>query len=190
MLLKSGMPPRRHIGLKRAAKAVIARQTKGLPAMRLTKFSDYALRALMLAASRPDERVTVNEAAQLYGISHMHLKKVVKFLSAEGYLDATRGHHGGFALALPPAAINLGVLIRKTEPDFGLVECFLDGNSCPISHCCGLAGIFNDGLAAFLMVLDNYTLADFMLPRDRFDARGTPPFPLRGPHLPPARDAR
>lgn len=152
--------------------------------MRLTKFSDYALRALLLAASRPGERVTVNEAAQLYGISHMHLKKVVKFLSAEGYLDATRGHHGGFALALPPAAINIGALIRKTEPDFGLVECFLEGNACPITRSCGLAGILNDGLVAFLEVLDRYTLADIMLPRNRFDAPGTPPFPQRGPRLP------
>lgn len=153
--------------------------------MRLTKFSDYALRALLLAASRPGERVTVNEAAQIYGISHMHLKKVVKFLSAEGYLDATRGHHGGFALALPPASINLGELIRKSEPDFGLVECFLPDNTCPITRSCGLAGVFNDSLAAFLSVLDRYTLADIMLPRKRFEGPGTPPYPLRGPRLPP-----
>lgn len=157
--------------------------------MRLTKFSDYALRALLLAAGRPGERVTVNEAAQLYGISHMHLKKVVKFLSAEGYLDATRGHHGGFALAMPPAAINIGALIRKTEPDFGLVECFLPGNTCPITRSCGLAGIFNDGLAAFLAVLDRYTLADIMLAPKRFEDLSAPPFPLRGPKLPPSPDA-
>lgn len=153
--------------------------------MRLTKFSDYALRALLLAASRPGERVTVTEAAALYGISHMHLKKVVKFLSAEGYLDATRGHHGGFTLAMPPAAINLGALLRKTEPDFGLVECFLSGNRCPVTRRCGLAGVVNEGLQAFVAVFDRYTLADIQLPPDSF-APGGAAQPLRGPHLPPA----
>ena len=89
-----------------------------------------------------------------------------------GYLDATRGYQGGFSLAPCPAAINLGALIRKPEPDFGLVECFLEGINCLISRHCGPAGILNEGLAALLTVPDRYTLANIMLPRERFDAAG------------------
>lgn len=153
--------------------------------MRLTKFSDYALRALLFAASRPGERVTVEETAQLFGISRMHLKKVVMFLSAEGYVSAARGHHGGFMLARAPEAINLGVLLRKTEPDFGLVECFLSDNACPISRSCRLAGIVNEGLQGFLAAFDRHTLADILLPADRF-VPSAGQQPLRGPFLPPA----
>lgn len=152
--------------------------------MRLTKFSDYALRALLYAASRPGQRVTVEETAQLFGISRMHLKKVVMFLSAEGYVSAARGHHGGFTLAQAPEAINLGVLIRKTEPDFGMVECFLPENTCPISRSCRLAGVINEGLEAFVAAFDRHTLADILLPADRF-LPGTTPQPQRGPRLPP-----
>lgn len=152
--------------------------------MRLTKFSDYALRALLLAASRPGERVTVEETAQIFGISRMHLKKVVMFLSAEGYVGAARGHHGGFMLAQAPEAINLGVLLRKTEPDFGMVECFLPGNACPITRTCRLAGVVNEGVEAFVAAFDRHTLADILLPAERF-APCTAPQPLRGPRLPP-----
>jgi len=152
--------------------------------MRLTKFSDYALRALLFAASRPGERVTVEETAQVFGISRMHLKKVVMLLSAEGYVSAARGHHGGFMLARPPEAINLGVLLRKTEPDFGMVECFLPGNTCPITRTCRLAGVVNEGVEAFVAAFDRHTLADILLPADRF-APGSAPQPQRGPRLPP-----
>ncbi|GAA0303021.1 RrF2 family transcriptional regulator [Rhodovulum strictum] len=157
--------------------------------MRLTKFSDYALRALLFAASRPGERVTVEETAQLFGISRMHLKKVVMFLSAEGYVSALRGHHGGFMLALAPEQINLGVLLRKTEPDFGMVECFQAENMCPITRGCRLAGVVNEGVAAFIAAFDRYTLADILLPPGRFTPSDAPQ-PLRGPYLPlpPAAD--
>lgn len=152
--------------------------------MRLTKFTDYALRALLFAASRPGERVTVEETAQVFGISRMHLKKVVMFLSAEGYVSAARGHHGGFMLAQAPEAINLGVLLRKTEPDFGMVECFLPGNACPITRACRLAGVVNEGVEAFVAAFDRHTLADILLPAERF-APSSAAQPLRGPRLPP-----
>jgi len=59
--------------------------------MRLTKFTDYALRVLILAASKDGNNATIEEAAALYGISAPHLKKVVRTLSREGFLVAQRG---------------------------------------------------------------------------------------------------
>lgn len=182
-------PARAGVGLRQIKGIADIRLQKGtqnreVSRMRLTKFSDYALRALLLAASRPGERVTVEETARIFGISRMHLKKVVMLLSAEGYVDAARGHHGGFMLARAPEAINLGALLRKTEPDFGMVECFLPDNACPITRTCRLAGIVNEGLVGFLAAFDRHTLADILIPADRF-MPDTAPQPLRGPHLPP-----
>lgn len=131
--------------------------------MQLSKFTDYALRMLLLAASAPDRNTTIREAAEIYGISHAHLKKVVLLLSRQGYLESMRGHGGGFRLGLPPEQINLGALIRVTETDFALVECFDPSCCCSIASECVLPGILSEALAAFLNVMDKYTLHDIVL---------------------------
>jgi Rrf2 family nitric oxide-sensitive transcriptional repressor len=64
-------------------------------------------------------------------------------------------------LARDPAEINLGQVIRKTEPNFRIVECFdLQGNTCRIVSVCKLRGVLADALESFYRVLDGYSLAD------------------------------
>ncbi len=135
--------------------------------MRLTNFSDYSLRLLMYAAAREDRLITIEEASEVYGISRAHLMKIANTLTRAGYLKAVRGRSGGLMLAKPPHKIGLGDVIRATEPDFTLVECFAPGSECIITRCCRLRGILHEGLGAFNAVLDKYTLADLMLrPKD------------------------
>lgn len=150
--------------------------------MRLTKFSDYAIRVLLYSASRPGTLVTIEETADVFEISRAHLKKVVLHLSSEGYLRAVRGRGGGFTLARKPAEIGLGTLLRSTESDFGLTECFLPGNRCAITPVCRLPGIVNEALQAFLATFDRYTLQDIILTPESFLA---PPrdHPQRGPEM-------
>jgi Rrf2 family nitric oxide-sensitive transcriptional repressor len=152
--------------------------------MRLTHFTDYALRVLLHAANQNGALVTIDETADLYDISRAHLKKVVLALVRAGFLKGTRGRHGGFALARAPADIRLGDVVRATEPDFALVECFQDGNHCLITRGCSLPGVLNDALAAFMQVLDRSTLADVMVKPRYFDLPVTSPQPRRGPALP------
>jgi Rrf2 family transcriptional regulator, nitric oxide-sensitive transcriptional repressor len=135
--------------------------------MQLTKFSDYALRVLMYAHAAGDRRVTIEEMAGAYDISRAHLMKVVNALTRAGYLTAVRGRSGGLTLARPANEIGLGDVVRATEPDFALVECFSTGNQCVITQCCRLPGVLNEALRAFLAVLDRQTLASIRLkPRD------------------------
>src|SRR5215472_3506721 len=101
--------------------------------MRLTNFSDYALRLMMYAAARKDELITIEETAALYGLSRAHLMKVANQL--------TRGRNGGLSLAKKPEKIRLGDVVRSTEPDFALVECFESGNQCLITPRCKLRGV-------------------------------------------------
>jgi Rrf2 family transcriptional regulator, nitric oxide-sensitive transcriptional repressor len=135
--------------------------------MQLTKFSDYALRVLMYAHAAGDRRVTIEEMAASYGISRAHLMKVVNALARQGYLTAVRGRAGGLTLARPADEIRLGEVIRSTEPDFALVECFATGNQCLIAGCCRLPRALSQALDAFLDALDRHTLASVALrPRD------------------------
>lgn len=94
--------------------------------MRLTNYSDYALRSLIYLATKPDPYLLANisDIANSYHISKSHLTKIIHQLGQLGYIDSVRGKNGGIRLARAPDDINLGVLIKQIEPDFALVECF------------------------------------------------------------------
>ena len=135
--------------------------------MRLTSFTDLALRLLMYAAAHEDRLITIEKASAVCGVSRAHLMKVANSLTRAGLLKAVRGRSGGLTLAKPPGKIRLGDVVRATEPDFALVECFGARNRCIITRRCRLRGILREGLNAFNAVLDAYTLADLMLkPKD------------------------
>jgi Rrf2 family nitric oxide-sensitive transcriptional repressor len=131
--------------------------------MQLTRFSDYALRVLMFAHAAGDRLVTIEEMADAYAISRSHLMKVVNTLTRAGYLTAVRGRYGGLRLAKAPSEINLGDVVRATEPDFALVECFSTGNQCIITQRCKLQGVLRSALSAFLAELDRHTLESIAL---------------------------
>ena len=127
--------------------------------MHLTQFSDYSLRLAIYLACRPERSVAVDEVSRAFGISRHHLVKVVQTLTDLGVVEAQRGRGGGMRLAMRPEEINLGWLIRQTEPHLNLVECFDAGtNTCPIAPACGLKEVFHRAQRAFLDVLDGYTL--------------------------------
>ncbi len=129
--------------------------------MRLTVYSDYALRLLMYLAVRGDKLATIPQIAQAYNISGNHLMKVVHQLGQAGYLETVRGRGGGIRLARPAADIVLGDVIRFTEPDMDIVPCFAPENQdCPLRRACRLKGALERARLAFLHVLDEYTLAD------------------------------
>ena len=137
--------------------------------MRLTKFSDYALRVLLYAASIEDGRlVTIGETASVYGISQGHLKKVVMNLIHAGFQQGTRGRTGGFRLARPANQIRLGEVLRATETDFALVECYKQGSPSCIARPCRLPPIIDKAVRSFLATLDEFTIADVMMSPQQF----------------------
>jgi len=130
--------------------------------VQLTRFSDYSLRLLLYLAAHPDRLVPVPEVSRAYGVSPHHMVKIVQLLVDKKVIFSVRGRGGGLRLNRPPAEINLGELVRVTEPNFRLVECFdLEHNTCPIEPACGLKHTLMEAQRAFLKVLDGRTLADF-----------------------------
>jgi len=136
--------------------------------VRLTVYTDYSLRTLMYLGVRGRENlVTIQEIANAYQISKNHLMKVTHDLGKHGYIETIRGRGGGIRLALEPEQINIGDVVRKTEDDFHLVECFNpEGNLCKISPECRLKFALHEALTAYLAVLDTYTLADVLVSKD------------------------
>jgi Rrf2 family transcriptional regulator, nitric oxide-sensitive transcriptional repressor len=136
--------------------------------MQLTVHTDYALRVLLYLAHFPDRRIGTEEISTAYGISKHHLVRVVQTLADGGFLKVTVGRAGGVELAQQPGQIRLGEVIRKTEASFRLVECHdALSNTCPIVPVCGLKGLLDQALEAFLRELDRHTLADLVKDRSR-----------------------
>jgi Rrf2 family nitric oxide-sensitive transcriptional repressor len=131
--------------------------------MHLTKFSDYSLRLLLYLAVHGDRPVSIGEVSRAYRVSPHILVKVVQLLIADGLVTSVRGRLGGLRLTRAPKDINVGALVRRTESNWTLVECFdAASNRCPIEPACGLKGVLKRAQHAFINVLDNHTLADFM----------------------------
>lgn len=130
--------------------------------MHITRYTDYSLRVLIYLAVQQDRLSTIQEIAESYDISRNHLMKVVHQLNRKGYIETVRGKSGGMRLHRDPRSINIGVLVRETEQDLSLVECFSSNGDCTISPVCGLKHAFADALKAFLGALDQYTLEDIL----------------------------
>ncbi|HZY51478.1 MAG TPA: Rrf2 family transcriptional regulator [Devosia sp.] len=133
--------------------------------MRLTHFTDLSLRLLMFLAVKPNGLATIQEVAGRYGISRNHLMKVAQQLVKEGFVESVRGRGGGLRLKRLPSEIRVGDVVRATEDDFRMVECFEAGKtSCTLLPACRLKGVLGEALAAYLAVLDQHTLADLTTP--------------------------
>lgn len=134
--------------------------------MRLTQWTDYSLRVLMYCAASAgrSEPVTIGEIAGRHAISRSHLTKIVMTLAAAGYLETTRGRGGGLRLLRPAAGITVGEVVRATEGDFALAECFGRSGACRLDGRCRLKGALQRALASYLAVLDGVTLAELVAP--------------------------
>ena len=129
--------------------------------MKLTRYTDYALRVLLYLGARPERVCSISEMSRAYSVSQNHLMKVVHDLGKAGFVASVRGRLGGIRLARPPAEIVIGSVIRHTEDGFDLVDC----GSCIIAPACGMTGVLREALAAFMAVLDGYTLDDMLAKR-------------------------
>ena len=131
--------------------------------MRLSEYTDYTLRVLMYCARHRHRLVTIGELAEQHGLSKGHLMKVVNDLARQGLIETTRGRGGGLRLLKEPEAIRIGDVVRASETDFRLVECFDAGtNACTLTPSCRLKHLFDAALRGYFQALDGATLADLI----------------------------
>lgn len=132
--------------------------------MQLTLYTDYSLRVLVYLSLNPERSSTISEIADFYQVSRNHLVKVVHNLSLKQHIISSRGKGGGLRLARAPELINIGAVIRDTEPNFHVVECFNGEtpNTCVVEPICRLKGILGKASDQFLKTLDAYSIADII----------------------------
>ena len=140
--------------------------------MRLSEYTDYTLRVLMYCARHRQRLVTIGELAEQHGLSKGHLMKVVNDLARQGLVETTRGRGGGLRLLKEPETIRVGDVVRASETDFRLVECFdARTNACSLAPHCRLKHLFDAALRSYLQVLDGATLAGLTAASPRAQGR-------------------
>lgn len=131
--------------------------------MQLTRFTDYALRVLMYLGGQSDRLVTIREIAEMHQLSENHLMKIVHKLATRGYIETVRGKGGGMRLARRAEMINLGDVVRDTEENMDIAECFTVGvQSCALLPSCALKSVLIEAKKSFLATLDLYQLSDLI----------------------------
>lgn len=131
--------------------------------MRLTAYTDYTLRTLMYLGMHRERLATIQDIADLHGISKNHLMKVAHQLGLSGLVETVRGRNGGLRLREQPERINIGAVVRHSETDFYMAVCFDPAsNACHLAPACALKGVLAAATAAYLKVLDGVTLADLI----------------------------
>lgn len=131
--------------------------------MRLTRFTDYALRVLIFVAKERDRTCTMGEVAEFYEISQEHLRKVVHKLVKCGYLKSSRGRGGGIVLARDPDTLRIGDVIVAMEEDLDIIPC--QNLGCVLLPDCSLQKVLGRGVRAFVDAMNEFTLADLLSDR-------------------------
>ncbi|UCX06456.1 Rrf2 family transcriptional regulator [Shewanella glacialimarina] len=130
--------------------------------MQLTRYTDYGIRILMYLAVQPerDALFRIAEVTNVFDLSSNHVAKIIHQLGKLGYLKTIRGKSGGFKLAIPVKDIQIGLLVRQLEHSLIAVNC--EEPFCRFTPVCNLKGVLGKAVAAYLAVLDLYSLADIV----------------------------
>lgn len=129
--------------------------------MRLTRFTDVALRVLMRLAvtSEGENSPTTREVADTMQVPYTHAAKVVARLQHLGLVDARRGRGGGLSLTAAGRSASIGALVRQLEGPSEVVEC--EGTTpCPLRSACRLRSALRQAEEAFYASLDPLTVGD------------------------------
>lgn len=134
--------------------------------MRLTRQTNYAVRILMYCAANKDRLSRIPDIAEAYSLSELFLFKILQPLVENGLIETVRGRNGGVRLARPAESISLFDVVRVTEDNFAMAECFEnDAVECPLVDACGVNEALRKALGAFFEVLEGYSIADLVRAR-------------------------
>ncbi|WP_079212982.1 iron-responsive transcriptional regulator RirA [Brucella pituitosa] len=134
--------------------------------MRLTRQTNYAIRMLMYCAANDGKLSRVPEIARAYGVSELFLFKILQPLVENELVETVRGRNGGVRLGRAAKDISLFDVVRVTEENFAMAECFEnDATECPLVDSCGLNSALREALNAFFGVLMKYSISDLVKAR-------------------------
>ncbi len=131
--------------------------------MKLSKKSDYALRAMVyLSMNYKNGAVQIKEISAKEKIPQKFLENILLTLRKAGLLNSKIGLKGGYELARSPDLITLGEVIRALDGAIAPVDCVskISYRPCSEEVTCVIRGVMMDIRNAITDVLDTVTFAD------------------------------
>lgn len=135
----------------------------------LSRTTEYALRAMVCIAMRPDEHFSASNLSTLTSVPQDYLAKVLQQLASAGYISGRRGVGGGYILDKDPADIRLTDVINAVSSLQRITTCPL-GLESHGPNLCPLHKTIDKAIAAALAVLNGVTLADLLEKNPRASA--------------------
>lgn len=134
--------------------------------MRLTRQTNYAVRMLMYCAANDGQLSRIADIAKAYAVSELFLFKILQPLTRAGLIESVRGRNGGIRLGRPADKISLLDVVKVTEDNFAMADCFEnDASECPLVNSCALNEALRKALGAFFDVLSTYSIDDLVKAR-------------------------
>jgi len=131
--------------------------------MRISKRTDYALRALFtLADHHHGAPIPIRELARRNDVPKRFLEQIMLDLKAKGWVDSVAGVRGGYVLAKSPAKITMGEVVRHFDGVLAPIECVsVTGyKRCSQEPVCRFRRVFLDTRNYIAGVMDRATLAE------------------------------
>ena len=133
--------------------------------MRLSTRGEYASRAMLeLAIQYETGPLHGRQISRAQQIPPRFLEQILLLLKRAGYLKSRKGRAGGYALAKPPAEINVAEVIRVMDGPLAPIDCVsvMAHEPCPMEGTCGLQWLWKDVRDAVAEILEKTTFADLV----------------------------
>ena len=113
--------------------------------LRLTRASDYAIRAVLYLGSIPDDGIALkDDIAAAQNVPASFMAKILGKLVRAGVLRSARGVSGGFALAKAPSEITTLDVVEAIEGPIQITDCVPDPEHCTLSHDCPMSTVWSE----------------------------------------------
>jgi Rrf2 family nitric oxide-sensitive transcriptional repressor len=121
---------------------------------------EYALRAMVVLASRPRSPLTTHAIALDSRVPPDYLIKVLQSLARAGLVTSQRGKNGGHLLTRPPEGINILEVVNAVDPICRIRTCPLDLHG---ENLCPLHRKMDDALASTEAAFRSTNLAELLV---------------------------
>ncbi len=129
--------------------------------MRISKKTDYALRALMtLVEYHGRAPIPIRELARRNDVPKRFLEHIMLDLKSKGWVESVAGIRGGYVLAKKPDQITMGEVVRFFDGILAPIDCVsVSGYArCTQEPVCRFRRVFYDARNYVTRLMDSATL--------------------------------
>ena len=129
--------------------------------MKVSKKTDYALRALFEIAKLKEASISIRELAENTDVPRRFLENIMLEMNKAGWVKSIPGRYGGYVLARKADDITLGEVIRHFEGMIAMISCVSVSSYEPCSQesKCHFRRVFLNIRNLTAQILDKMTIA-------------------------------